>query len=74
MVNSLATSDCHSAAEARTSNTAPVVIDARKVMIATTAISARPAIDPRGTIGAVLRALAGTADVSSPRSLIAQYP
>src|SRR5258707_9804678 len=68
MVISLATSDCHSAADALTSNTAPVVIDARNVMMATTATSARPAIEARGTIGDRLRARAGTCGRSFPRS------
>src|SRR6478609_5823285 len=68
MVISLATSDCHSAAEALTSSTAPVVIDAKKVMIATTATSARPAIEARGTIGDRMRAFAGTCGRSRPRS------
>src|ERR1700761_6120590 len=68
MVISLATSDCHSAAEALTSSTAPVVIEARKVMIATTATSARPEIEARGTIGDRLRARAGTCGRSCPRS------
>src|SRR5450759_3613153 len=68
MVISLATSDCHSAADALTSSTAPVVIDARNVMMATTATSARPAIEARGTIGDRLRALAGTCGRSWPRS------
>src|ERR1700761_1513053 len=66
MVISLATSDCHSAAEALTSSTVPVVIEARKVMIATTATSARPAIEARGTIGDMLRARAGTCGRSPP--------
>src|ERR1700686_5916890 len=69
MVISLATSDCHSAAEALTSSTAPVVIDARNVMMATTATSARPAIEARGTIGDRLRARAGTCGRSCPRSI-----
>src|ERR1700726_934782 len=69
MVISLATSDCHSDAEALTSSTVPVVIDARKVMIATTATSARPAIEARGTIGDRLRARAGTCGRSCPRSI-----
>ena len=56
---SLATSDCHSAADALTSNTAPVVMEARNVMMATTATSARPEIEARGTIGDMLRACAG---------------
>src|SRR5450755_5201745 len=68
MVISLATSDCHSAADAFTSSTVPVVIDARKVMIATTATKARPAIEARGTIGDRLRARAGTCGRSRPRS------
>src|SRR6201996_7131105 len=68
MVISLATSDCHSAAEALTSSTAPVVIEARNVMIATTATSARPEIEARGTIGDKLRARAGTCGRSLPRS------
>src|SRR3954468_16896189 len=69
MVISLATSDCHSAADALTSSTAPVVIEARKVMMATTATSARPAIAARGTIGDKLRARAGTCGRSCPRSI-----
>src|ERR1700761_7428666 len=68
MVISLDTSDCHSAADALTSSTVPVVIEARKVMIATTATSARPAIDDRGTIGDMLRAVAPTCGRSFPRS------
>src|SRR6202166_296486 len=68
MVISLATSDCHSAADALTSSTVPVVIDARNVMMATTATSARPAIEARGTIGDRLRARAGTCGRSWPRS------
>src|SRR5580692_2686110 len=68
MVISLATSDCHSAADALISNTVPVVIEARNVMMATTATSARPAIEARGTIGDKLRALAGTCGRSRPRS------
>src|SRR3984957_14429231 len=68
MVISLATSDCHSAADALISNTVPVVIEARNVMIATPATSARPAIEARGTIGDRLRARAGTCGRSRPRS------
>src|ERR1700742_3062356 len=68
MVISLATSDCHSAAEALTSSTAPVVIEARNVMMATTATSARPEIEARGTIGDMMRARAGTCGRSLPRS------
>src|SRR5580704_6984661 len=65
-VISLATSDCHSAADALTSNTAPVVMEARNVMMATTATSARPEIEARGTIGDMLRARAGTCGRSLP--------
>src|SRR6266567_3173006 len=68
MVISLATSDCHSDADALTKSTVPVVIDARNVMMATTATSARPAIEARGTIGDVLRAVADTCGRSWPRS------
>src|ERR1700739_1568335 len=68
MVISLATSDCHSAADALTSSTAPVVIEARNVMMATTATSARPAIEARGTMGDRLRARAGTCGGCCPRS------
>src|ERR1700730_14530419 len=68
MVISLATSDCHSDADALTSSTVPVVIDARNVMMATTATSARPAIEARGTIGDRLRARAGTCGRSFPKS------
>src|SRR6202035_4940189 len=68
MVISVATSDCHSAADALTSSTAPVVIEARNVMMATTATSARPEIEARGTIGDRLRARAGTCGRSCPRS------
>src|SRR5450759_5672541 len=68
MVISLATSDCHSVADALTSSTVPVVIDARNVMIATTATSARPEIEARGTIGDRLRARAGSCGRSCPRS------
>src|ERR1700726_3262353 len=68
MVISLATSDCHSAADALTSSTVPVVTEARKVMMATTATSARPAIVARGTIGDKFRARAGSCGRSLPRS------
>src|SRR5262249_54784405 len=68
MVISLATSDCHSAADALIRSTAPVVIEAMKVIIATTATSARPEIDARGTIGDRIRALAGRSGRSLPRS------
>src|ERR1700694_6139020 len=68
MVISLATSDCHSAAERLTSTTVPVVFEASTVMMATTATSARPAIEARGTIGDRLRARAGSCGRSRPRS------
>ncbi len=51
IVISRATSDCHSAAEPSTSITAPVVSEARNVMMATTATRARPEIELRGTTG-----------------------
>src|SRR5215470_10268001 len=51
IVTSRATSACQSLAAARTSTTAPVVSEARKVMMATTATSARPEIVDCGTIG-----------------------
>src|ERR1700730_11305339 len=55
-VSSRATSACHWSAADRTSTTAPVVREARKVMIATTPMSALPAIVARGTMGASRRA------------------
>ena len=57
-----------SAADALTSSTPPVVIEARNVMIATTATSARPEIEARGTIGDMIRALDGNCGRSLPRS------
>jgi len=51
MVTSRATSDCHSFAAPFTRITAPVVSETRNVMIATTATSARPEIELRGTNG-----------------------
>src|SRR5690349_14591559 len=68
MVISLATSACHSVADALTRSTAPVEIEARKVMIATTATSALPAILARGTMGDWMRARGGTCGRSLPRS------
>ena len=56
MVTSRATSDCHSLAAPPTSITAPMVSEARNVMMATTAISARPEIELRGTSGVSKRA------------------
>ena len=52
--------------------TAPVVSEARNVMIATTATSARPAIEVRGTIGASLRAAGPPRRVGAISSVIAQ--
>src|SRR5436190_17576348 len=57
MVISRATSDCHSTAAARTSMTAPLVSDARNVMIATTATRAWPEIEFFGTSGVVCRGI-----------------
>ena len=51
IVTSRATSDCQSPAAECTSITAPVVSEARNVMMATTATSARPPIVLSGTIG-----------------------
>src|SRR5664279_3783143 len=70
MVTSRATSDCHSLAALPTSNTAPVVSEARNVMMATTAINARPEIELRGTSGVSKRGRGprGVA-VMSPRSI-----
>src|SRR5262245_1785762 len=50
IVTSRATDDCHSPAAAPISTTAPTVSDARNVMMAITAVSARPAIESTGTI------------------------
>src|ERR1700730_5107312 len=50
-VTSRPTSACQSFAVLTTSITAPVVSAARKVMMATTAASERPAIEVLGTIG-----------------------
>ena len=61
IVTSRATSDCHSVAAARTSTAAPDVSEARNVMIATTATSARPEIVDCGTIGVSKRG-AGSAE------------
>src|SRR3954447_18189566 len=70
MVISRATSDCQSLAADRTSITAPVVSEARNVMIATTATSARPEMVELGTIGesnvgSSSSAFAGAASISS---------
>src|SRR5712692_10798458 len=68
MVTSRATSACQSLAAVRTSMTAPVVSEARNVMMATTATSARPAIVVCGTIGVSTRgsAAAAASRVSCP--------
>src|ERR1700681_4032206 len=55
IVTSRARSDCQSPAAARNSMTAPIVLEARKVMMAMTAIRARPAMVAFGTIGASKR-------------------
>src|SRR5215216_3081425 len=60
MVTSRATADCHSPAAAPTSTTAPTVSDARKVMMAMTATSARAAIESSGTIEVSTRRVAST--------------
>ena len=52
MVTSRPTSDCQSLAALTTNIAAPVVSEARNVMMATTAASERPAIEFLGTIGA----------------------
>ena len=67
MVTSRATSACQSLAAAYTSMTAPVVSEARNVMMATTATSARPAIVVRGTIGVSTRGSGGAGVVARGR-------
>jgi hypothetical protein len=57
MVTSRATSDCQSLAAPAINMTAPMVSDARNVMIATTAMSARPEIELRGTSGVSKRGI-----------------
>src|SRR3954466_6354159 len=64
----LAPSDCHFAADAPPRQKAPGGVHAKNVMMATTAIKARPAIEARGTIGDRLRAIIGTCGRSCPRS------
>src|SRR5689334_9361365 len=51
MVTSRETADCHSSAAPPTRTTAPIVKDAKKVMMAITTTSARPAIESTGTMG-----------------------
>src|SRR5690242_8045805 len=60
-VTSRATSACQAVAAWLTRMTPPVVSEARKVMIATTATSARPEIELRGTSG-VSKRIGGTAE------------
>src|SRR5581483_12231906 len=55
MVTSRPTADSQSLAERTSIMAAPVVSAARNVRIATRAVSERPAIEPRGTIGAGAR-------------------
>ena len=62
MVTSREISDCHSPAALLTSTAAPVVNDTRKVMIATTATSARPEIELRGTSAVSKRGNRGSTD------------
>src|SRR5665213_2052704 len=68
MVTSRATSDCHSLAAPPTRITAPMVSEARNVMMATTAISARPEIELRGTSAVSKRGNAARARDATPRS------
>src|SRR3982074_1712677 len=71
IVTSRATSDCHSLAAERTDMTAPVVSEARKVMMATTATSARREAVACGTSGVAKRGTGTAASVpgaSNPRS------
>src|SRR5271163_4634966 len=68
MVTSRPTSDCQSLAALTTIITAPVVNAARKVMMATTAVSDRPAIDPPGTIGVGVVGASVRDDAVSPPS------
>src|SRR4029077_7762827 len=63
IVTSRATSACHSLAAVRTSMTAPVVSEARKVMIAITAARAWREIVACGTIGVSKR---GSSSASAP--------
>src|SRR5215813_1439308 len=70
MVTSRAISDCHSPAALLTSTAAPVVSDARKVIIATTDTSARPEIELDGTSGVSNRGSGST----GPRSSVLNLP
>src|SRR5262245_21551258 len=66
IVTSRATSACHSLAAARTSMTAPVVSEARNVMIAITATRAWPEIVACGTIGVSKRGSSSAAAPGGP--------
>src|SRR5580700_11132720 len=68
MVTSRPTSACQSFAVLTTSIAAPVVSAARKVMMATTAVSERPAIELDGTIEAEPRGARSSAAVGSMSS------
>src|SRR3984885_1070748 len=68
MVTSRPTSACQSFAVLTTSIAAPVVRAARKVMMATTAVSERPAIELLGTIEAEPRGARSRAPVGSMSS------
>src|SRR6201997_1994566 len=73
IVTSRATSACHSFAAARTSRTAPVVSEASKVMMATTATRARLAIVAHGTIG-VSKCCSGWAEGAAGASCSRCWP
>src|SRR5262249_56334215 len=66
IVASRATSACHSLGAARTSMTAPVVSEARNVMIAITATRAWPEIVACGTIGVSKRGSSSAAAPGGP--------
>src|ERR1700685_2115651 len=68
MVTSRPTSACQSFAVLTTSIAAPVVSAARNVMMATTAVSERPAIELLGTIEAAPRGARSSADPGSMSS------
>src|SRR5579883_92832 len=68
IVTSRARSACQSPAAERSSMTAPMVITARKVMMAMTAVNARAAIVACGTIGVTKRGSSASAATSAPAS------
>src|ERR1700691_300857 len=68
MVTSRPTSDCQSLAEPTTMVTAPAVSAARKVKMATTAVSERPAIESLGTIVAEVCCAGKRDDAGAPVS------